>query len=81
MSGSLHNRSVYAHGRRDGPDAADTMQDSPATAAQCRERARRYFELAIAEENIAAREAYLRQGEDWMLRWRHWTPEAVEAKG
>jgi hypothetical protein len=51
------------------------MEDPPATAAQCRERARRCFERAIIEESVVAREQYLRQGEDWMLRWRTWSPE------
>jgi hypothetical protein len=56
------------------------MEKPPATASQCRERARRCFERAIAEENITAREAYLRQGEAWMLRWRHWTPDFPTAE-
>ncbi|NBW09284.1 MAG: hypothetical protein EBR82_14795 [Caulobacteraceae bacterium] len=48
------------------------MTEPPLTAAQCRERARRCFEQAIREENLTARETFLRQGENWMLRWRTW---------
>lgn len=51
----------------------------PASAAQCRERARRCFERAIVEESLTARETFLRQGEDWMLRWRTWG--ADDARG
>lgn len=51
------------------------MDDPPLTAAQCRERARRCFERAIVEENIVARETWLRQGENWMLRCRTWGPQ------
>jgi hypothetical protein len=55
------------------------IDQPPASAAQCRERARRCFERAIVEESLTARETFLRQGEDWMLRWRTWG--ADDARG
>lgn len=56
------------------------MDQPPASAAQCRERARRCFERAIVEESVVARETYLRQGEDWMLRWRTWGADDVPSR-
>lgn len=44
------------------------------TADDCRERARRFFALAVAEDDLEQREAWLQQGERWMQRWRFWTP-------
>jgi hypothetical protein len=57
------------------------MDEPPATAAQCRERARRCFERAIVEESLTAREAFLRQGENWMLRWRTWGVDDAQRMG
>lgn len=51
--------------------------DTPSTirtADDCRERARRFFALAVAEDDLERREAWLIQGERWMQRWRYWTP-------
>lgn len=44
------------------------------TADDCRDRARRFFALAVAEDDAEQREAWLVQGERWMQRWRYWTP-------
>jgi hypothetical protein len=44
------------------------------TADDCRERARQFFALAVAEDDPAQREVWLVQGERWMQRWRYWTP-------
>ncbi len=57
------------------PPPFNAMEEPPLNAAQCRERARRCFERAIREESLTAREQHLRQGENWMLRWRTWETE------
>lgn len=44
------------------------------SADDCRERARQFFALAVAEDDLEQREAWLIQGERWMQRWRLWTP-------
>lgn len=44
------------------------------TADDCRERARQFFALAVAEDDPVQRETWLAQGERWMQRWRYWTP-------
>lgn len=46
------------------------------TADDCRDRARKFFALAVAEDDPEQREAWLAQGERWMQRWRFWSPEA-----
>jgi hypothetical protein len=43
-------------------------------AEECRDRARELFGMAVFETDEAAREQWLLAGEDWMLRWRLWTP-------
>jgi hypothetical protein len=45
------------------------------TAEGCRDRAREFFALAVAEDDLEQREAWLEQGERWMTRWRYWRPE------
>ena len=71
---------VCPRNSQDGSLSSSTSFDQPpASAAQCRERARRCFERAIVEESLTARETFLRQGEDWMLRWRTWGADDTRA--